>query len=125
MEILDLAPYKLQADIIQQTIRQIIKDFSMFGMEIYFTGNVALAYEEVYRQLSGFIETLIMHDSHKLLALLYQIDLNDETISKAEDENPDFTRHELIAELIVFRELRKVVYRNYYKQQKLKDENNS
>ena len=65
-----------------------------------------------------------MHDFHKLLALLYQIDLNDETISKAEDENPDFTRHELIAELIVFRELRKVVYRNYYKQQKGKDENN-
>ena len=96
----------------------------MFGMEIYFTGNVTLAYEEVYRQLSGFIETLIMHDFHKLLALLYQIDLNDETISKAEDENPDFTRHELIAELIVFRELRKVVYRNYYKQQKGKDENN-
>lgn len=118
MEQLNLAPYKLQADIIQQTIHQIIKDFSMFGMEVYFTGNVALAYEEVHRQLSGFIETLIIHDFHKLLALLYQIDLNDETIIIAENEHPDTTRHELIADLIVHRELRKVVYRNYYKNQK-------
>lgn len=118
LEQLDLSPYKLQADIIQQTIHQIIKDFSTFGMEIYFTGNVAMAYEEVYRQLSGFIETLIMHDFHKLLALLYQIDLDDETIIKAEEGHPETTRHELIAELILYRELRKVVYRNYYKTQK-------
>lgn len=118
MEQLDFAPYKLQADIIQQTIHQIIKDFSMFGMEVYFTGNVALVYEEVNRQLSGFVETLMIHDFNKLLALLYQIDLNDETIIMAENEHQDLTRHELIAELIVFQELRKVVYRNYYKNQK-------
>lgn len=118
MEQIDLEPYKLQADIIQQTIHQIIKDFSMFGMDVYFTGNVAMAYEEVYRQLSGFVETLIIHDFHKLLALLYQIDLNDEAIIKAEEEHPDIMRHELIAGLIVYRELRKVVYRNYYKKQK-------
>lgn len=118
MEQLDLAPYKLQADIIQQTIHQIIKDFSMFGMEVYFTGNVNMAYEEVYRQLSGFVEALIIYDFHKLLALLYQIDLNEETIIKAENEYPDITRHELIAELIVYRELRKVVYSNLYKNQK-------
>ena len=118
MEQLNLAPYKVQAEIIQQTIHQIIKDFSMFGMEVYFTGNMVMVYEEVHRQLSGFIETLIIHDFHKLLALLYQIDLNDETIILAENEHPDLTRHELIADLIVFRELRKVVYRNYYKNQK-------
>lgn len=118
MEQLDLAPYKLEAEIIQQTIQQIIKDFSMFGMEVYFTGNMAMAYDEVYRQLSGFVETLIIHDFHKLLALLYQIDLNDETIILAEDEHPDLTRHELIAGLIVYREFRKVVYRNFYKNQK-------
>lgn len=125
MEQLDFAPYKLQADIIRHTIQQIIKDFSMFGMEVYFTGNVAMAYEEVYRQLSGFIETLIIHDFHKLLALLYQIDLGEETIISAEDEHPELTRHELIAGLIVYRELQKVVYRNYYKQQKDKDGKNS
>jgi len=118
VEQLNLAPYKVQAEIIQQTIHQIIKDFSMFGMEVYFTGNMVMVYEEVHRQLSGFIETLIIHDFHKLLALLYQIDLNDETIILAENEHPDLTRHELIADLIVFRELRKVVYRNYYKNQK-------
>lgn len=118
MEQLNLAPYKLQADIIHQTIHQIIKDFSMFGMDVYFTGNVTMAYEEVYRQLAGFVEALIIHDFHKLLALLYQIDLNDEIIIKAENKFPDLARHELIAELIVHRELRKVVYRNYYKNQK-------
>jgi hypothetical protein len=118
LEQLDLTPYKLQAEIIQQTIHQIIKDFSMFGMEIYFTGNVAMAYEEIYRQLCGFIETLIIHDFHKLLALLYQIDLSDEAIIKAEEEHPNTTRHEIIAELLLYRELRKVVYRNYYKKEK-------
>jgi hypothetical protein len=118
MEDFDITPYKLQEDLIQQTIQQIIKDFSMFGMDIYFSGNMVLAYDEVFRQLSGFMEMLVIHDYHKLLSLLYQIDLNHQIIIVAENNNPDIPRHELITELIVQRELQKVVMRNFYKQQK-------
>jgi hypothetical protein len=118
MEDFDITPYKLQEDIIQQTVQQIVKDFSMFGMDIYFSGHMTLAYNEVFRQLSGFMEMLIVHDFHKLLALLYQIDLNDQVIVEAENEYPDIPRHELMAELIVHRELQKVVSRKYYKQNK-------
>jgi hypothetical protein len=120
MEDFDITPYKLQEDIIQQTVQQIIKDFSMFGMGIYFSGNMELVYDEVFRQLSGFMEVLIVHDFHKLLALLYQIDLSDQSIVEAENENPDIPRHELMTELIIYRELQKVVMRNYYKQNKEK-----
>jgi hypothetical protein len=120
MEDFDITPYKLEEDIIQQTVQQIIKDFSMFGMDIYFSGNMILVYSEVFRQLSGFMEMLIVNDFHKLLALLYQIDLSDQTIVVAENNNPDIPRHELMAELIVHRELQKVVMRNYYKQNKEK-----
>ena len=118
MEDFDITPYKLQEDIIQQTVQQIVKDFSMFGMDIYFSGNMILAYNEVLRQLSGFMEMLIIRDFHKLLSLLYQIDLNDQVIVEAENDNPDIPRHELMAELIVHRELQKVIMRNYYKQNK-------
>lgn len=118
MEEIDITPYKLQEDIIQQTVQQIVKDFSMFGMGIYFSGNMTMAYEEVLRQLTGFMEMLVHNDFHKLLSLLYQIDLSDQTIVEAENANPDIPRHELMAELIVHRELQKVVMRNYYKQQK-------
>jgi len=114
----DITPYKLQEDIIEQTVQQIVKDFSMFGMDIYFSGNMTLAYNEVFRQLSGFMEMLIVHDFHKLLALLYQIDLNDQIIVEEENENPDIPRHELMSELIIERELQKVVMRKYYKQNK-------
>jgi hypothetical protein len=118
MEDFDITPYKLQEDIIQQTVEQIIKDFSMFGMGIYFSGNMTLAYDEVFRQLSGFMEMLIVHDFNKLLSLLYQIDLSDQTIVEAENDYPDIPRHELMTELIVHRELQKVIMRNYYKQHK-------
>jgi hypothetical protein len=118
MEDFDITPYKLQADIIQQTVHQIVKDFSMFGMDVYFSGNITAAYEDILRQLSGFMEMLIVHDFHKLLALLYQIDLSDQSIVEAENDYPDIPRHEIMAELIVYRELQKVVMRNYYKQHK-------
>lgn len=120
MEDFDITPYKLQEDIIQQTVQQIIKDFSMFGMDIYFSGSMAMAYDEVFRQLSGFMEMLIDRDFHKLLSLLYQIDLNDQSIVESENAFPDVPRHELMTELIIYRELQKVVMRNYYKQNKEK-----
>jgi hypothetical protein len=118
MKDFDITPYKLQEDIIEQTVQQIVKDFSMFGMDIFFSGNMTLVYNEIFRQLSGFMEMLIVHDFHKLLALLYQIDLNDQIIVEAENENPDIPRHELMSELIIERELQKVVMRKYYKQNK-------
>ena len=90
----------------------------MFGMDIYFSGNMKMAYEEVFRQLAGFMEMLIDRDFHKLLSLLYQIDLSDQSIIEAENEYPDIPRYELITEMIIYRELQKVVMRNYYKQHK-------
>jgi hypothetical protein len=118
MEDFDITPYKLHEDIIAQTVQQIVKDFSMFGMDIYFSGRMTMAYDELFRQLCGFMEMLIVHDFSKLLSLLYQIDLSDQVIVEAENENPDIPRHELMAGLIVERELQKVVMRKYYKHNK-------
>jgi hypothetical protein len=54
-------------------------------------------------------------------ALLYQIDLDEKTILAAWEAHPEFTHAQVITELIIYRELKKVLFRNYYKQYKLKD----
>jgi hypothetical protein len=110
--------YKTKAEIISQTAEQIIRDFGRFGLEITFSGNTAMAYEELFEQLTITITHLIEHDFGRLYALLYQIDLSEVQIIKKKKEFPEHSDAEIITELVLHRELKKVLTRNYFKMKK-------
>jgi len=98
------------------TAEQVRKDFAMFGMDVEFSGNVSFAYEELFNQLSVYIENLLSSDSGKLMSLLYQIDLSEKELSK-NDSNLQFeTIPELVTHKILERELKKVLIRTYFKE---------
>jgi hypothetical protein len=102
-------------DIILETIQQIMKDFGMFGLEITFSGNIEKAYSEIQAQLTYQIEKLFTNDLSKLYAILYQVDISNKSIEKAQNNMPEFTLIEVIASQIIFRELQKVLTRRYFK----------
>lgn len=102
---------------IRQTVAQVVKDFAMFGMDVQFTGNTEMAYHELFGQLSGHIAHLLESDSHRLSALLYQVDLGERKIAEASAIHPDWNLPDVIAELVIHRELKKVLFRNFYKPQ--------
>jgi len=118
MERIDIALYKTRHEVIRQTVDQVIKDFAMFGMDVEFSGNAEMAYLELFSHLSIHIMRLMETDNGKLSALLYQIDLSERNILDAFTDHPDWSHADVITELVIHRELKKVVLRNYFKNQK-------
>lgn len=117
MDFNNISQYFNKLDIIQDTANQIIKDFDMFGLEIKFSGNAYNAYEELFEQIEPHIKNLIDTNQSKFMGILYRIDLNDEQIKKAVKENHSESFSEIITDLIIKRELQKVVIRKHYKSQ--------
>lgn len=115
MNLTDLSPYFNRLDLIKDTANQIIKDFEMFGMEIKFSGNAYQAYEELFEQIEPHIDQLIRSNQQKFMGVLYRIDLSDEQIKKAVRENASESFSAIVTDLIIKRELQKVVIRDYYK----------
>ena len=111
----NLQSYFDKEEIILDTIAQIIKDFGMFGIEIEFSGHIDDAYRELHGQLVSQVESLIISNSDLLMSILYQVDITDRDISRTQVDFPNYNQVEVIAHQIVFRDLKKVLYRRYYK----------
>ncbi|WP_321310138.1 hypothetical protein [Marinifilum fragile] len=113
---LSIEPYRNREEIIRQVAAQIEKDFAQFGLEVQFSGEVDYAYEELFSQLKEHLIWLLDRDYHRLVLLLYQIDLSEKQIMQAETQYPDVPKSDLLAELVILRELKKVLIRNYFKE---------
>jgi len=115
LESFDIELYKNKTEVILQTVDQVKKDFTMFGMDVEFTGNAGMAYNEMFMQLSSYVAHMLEIDPHRLSALLYQVDLGENKIVESSILHPEWALAEVITELIIHRELKKVLIRNYYK----------
>ncbi|WP_340112930.1 hypothetical protein [Maribellus mangrovi] len=104
-----------KAEIVRQTAEQIMKDFGMFGVEISFSGDVHQAYGELHHQLVDQISRLIETNYDLLLSVLYQVDITEREMAKAQAELPQYTHIEVIAHQVIARDLKKVLLRRYFK----------
>jgi hypothetical protein len=111
----NLSNFLNRADIIQETAEQIMKDFGMFGIEITFSGNVENAYHELHDQLINQISVYLDRDYSRLMSVLYQVDITEHEIAKAARELPHYNDLEVLAHQVIFRDLKKVLFRRYYK----------
>lgn len=105
-------------EIVMDTAEQIMKDFGMFGIEITFSGEVMNAYDELHQQLIKQIGYLIDVNYDRLLSVLYQVDVTDREMAKAQAELPHYNHIEIIAHQVIARELKKVLWRRYFKMKK-------
>lgn len=117
MNFTDLTKYFNRLDLIKGTANQIIKDFDMFGMEIKFSGNAYNAYQELFEQIEPHIKNLLENNQQKFMGILYRIDVSDVQIKKAVSENSSESFSVIVTDLIIKRELQKVVIRDHYKKQ--------
>lgn len=104
-----------RAEIVIETAEQIMKDFGMFGVEINFSGDTNHAYDELHQQLIEQITLLIERNYDLLLSVLYQVDITEREIAKAERELPHYNNVEIIAHQVIVRDLKKVLLRRYFK----------
>ena len=106
-----------QAEIVLETAEQIKKDFGMFGVEISFSGDTSQAYNELHEQLVDQISLLLERNYDLLLSVLYQVDITDREIARAERELPQYNHVEIVAHQVIVRDLKKVLLRRYFKTQ--------
>ena len=104
-------------EIVKQTAEQIMKDFGMFGVEISFSGDTSRAYDELHQQLIEQITILVERNYELLLSVLYQVDITEKEIAKAEKDLPHYSHIEIIAHQVIVRDLKKVLIRRYFKSQ--------
>ncbi|HBL75328.1 MAG: hypothetical protein A2W90_20495 [Bacteroidetes bacterium GWF2_42_66] len=111
----NIQSYLDKAEIILETAQQIMKDFGMFGVEITFSGNTEQAYYELHEQLTFQVEKLLANNAELLMSVLYQVDISDREIAKSAEELSHYNHIEIIAHQIIFRDLKKVLFRRYYR----------
>ena len=110
----DLKKYHNDKETVRKTALQVMKDFASFGFSVEFPGELRMAYDELFDQLSPVISDLINTNVSKLYSLLYCIDLNEKLIQKGIAEMKDLSPHDVITHLILERELKKVLTRDYF-----------
>ena len=110
----ELSPYYQRIDLLEKVVTQVKKDFNWFNFEITFTGKEETPYVELYNQILPLIDEMLNDDYPKLLAMLYRIDIDDEFLNRKLKESEQSDTHEVITDLILKRELQKVIIREMY-----------
>ncbi len=108
-----LQQFVLRLDLLKEVVAQLNKDFQLNGFEVNFTGSEQNAYRELSDQLMPVIDYMLEYQTERFWSLLYGIDLNESKVREAlfgEDVNT----LQLLTDLILKRELQKVVIRNHY-----------
>ncbi|MCL3778879.1 hypothetical protein EMN47_00610 [Prolixibacteraceae bacterium JC049] len=104
-----------KAELVQKTAEQITKDFALFGVDFSFSGETLDAYPELLHSLAEKISVLMETDDNRLSSILYQIDIKESELFAPRHELPNHSPIEVMAHQIIFRELKKVIYRQYFK----------
>lgn len=101
--------------IVRETAEQVIKDFALFGIQIDFPDDINWAYDELFDQLEIHVSRMLAENDRLILSLLYQIDISEKKIHIESQKQPDIPLHHLITNLILERELKKVLTRDYFR----------
>ena len=111
----DISPYLNRLDILNDTVKQIAKDLGWSRLEVKFSGNAEGAYQELFEQIHPQIEKLLKENAGKFYELMYRIDISETHIKKTIAQAKDQSFSEVVTDLILKRELQKVVMRKTYK----------
>ena len=97
---------------LNETVEQLEKDFLMVGVN-FDVPKPVLSYSSLFNFTFHLVDDLNEKNCQKILNLLYRIDLSEEVV-KNEMKQTDLSFTEMISEMIVKRELKKVIMYYYY-----------
>lgn len=102
-------------DLMRETAQQIIKDFAEFSLELRLSGEVSDFYQELFGQMRMHVDDLMGENGEKFFNLLYRIDVSPDEIGSYQKQFPDVPLPDVITELIIHRELKKVLIKDYFR----------
>jgi hypothetical protein len=89
-------------------------------MDITFTGVPGEFYNDLYGQMRLHIQQLIEESTTRFQGLLYRIDVSQREIDQYHRQMPTANYLDVLTELIIHREIKKVLVRNFFKSQTTK-----
>lgn len=110
-----LSLYQGNKKYVRETAEQIINDFARYGIDIRFPTNLDFAYNLLYDELLVAIDDLLEMNQTKLMAMLYTIDVPEKEVIKKASLEDTKTMGEVVTELVLEREFKKVLTRHYFK----------
>lgn len=117
LQLNDLSTYHHRLDLIEATAEQINKDFMIGDEAVEFSGNPDSAYTELQTQIADIVFRLLQQNAQNLVNILYRIDLKESQIKEAFETELEEGTPGLLAHFIIERELKKVLIRNYFREQ--------
>jgi hypothetical protein len=75
-----------------------------------------ISLDDLKKDLAIFINQLIQRDFHSLVALLYRIDISEAKLKQLLDEQMNENAGDIIADMIIERELQKIKSRREFNQ---------
>ena len=110
----------INPELVQQLVQQLEKDF--IHSHIFVNRDKAsLKGDEIFDLVHVKVKELMSKNYTELANTFYRVDISEKQLKDALHVNSAKEESELITELILKRELQKVVYRNIYKQNKEDD----
>jgi len=107
--------YLHRPDYIRQTGEQVAKDFGMAGEEITLPSDDEKAYDQLSEQIQHILQRLMNENMERLQFLLYRVDLNEKYVFQEAVNNGHVNLFTQVADMILRRELMKVIIRNNLK----------
>ena len=109
MDLVSVDSFIQNQDFLKETTSQLEKDFLMVGVNFDIEKPVE-SYKDLFSFTFNLINSLNERDPKRLLNLLYRIDLDEEKV-KVEMNKTELSFTEMLSEMIVKRELYKVIIR--------------
>ena len=108
----NIEKYRSDSEYVKKVLLQIQKDFSHYGDEIHVDSS-ELTWQKLFDQLQMLLLRWIESDFNQLLTVLYRVDISEKELKK-NMLSSEYDSSELIAELIMKRELQKVLLREHF-----------
>lgn len=115
MEEKNLAPFLMNQKILQDLCLQLTKDLAVDGFEVHIPFPLSAAFEQLYQQLFPLIQSLEKENKAKLNLILYRTDISEAQLHTRIKFEKGKSFAQLLTELIIKRELQKVVIRNMHR----------
>lgn len=114
-ELQDTRAALAKKELFKAVLAQMEKDFQSCGLDAGFIPDLPADYDKMLNIISSELRKIMAMRTDAVSGLLYRIDVSEKQIKKlgALNENEPF--ESVVAELIIRRELQKVVIRNLYK----------
>ena len=112
MEIQKIDSYLKSGDFLEETVNQLSKDFLMIGINFDIDSPVS-DYNYLFSFTCHLVNELNEQNPQKILNLLYRIDLSEEKV-KEEIKKTKLSFIEILSEMILKRELQKIIIKDYY-----------